>query len=153
MKKYTTIWNGAEIYDVLVSKNEITIYKNGIELHEIKNYLKIFIGKNIKKYSQYTKQFIGNTILIEIKPCNYMYIGEIIKTFNFTEPILKYISTMGNSGIPYPFGITENNVLLLNGFVILKKDFGDIDPYRVLYDFDKIYKKKSIKLKFKNIKV
>jgi hypothetical protein len=118
---------------------------------KIKDYLKIFIGKNVKKYSQYKEQFIGNTILIEIKQCSYMYIGEVIRTFKLKEPILKYVSTMGNSGVPYPFAITENNVILLNDFVILKKDFGDIDPYIVFYDFDKKYKRKSIKLRFKSL--
>jgi hypothetical protein len=151
MEKYTTMWNGAKMYNVMVSKNEIVICKNDIELHTIKNYFKVFIGKNVKKYSQYKEQFIGNTLIIEIKPCSYMYIGKVIRTFELKEPILKYVSTMGNSGVPYPFAITENDVILLNDFDILKKDFGDIDPYIVLYDFDKKYKKKSIKLKFKSL--
>jgi hypothetical protein len=37
------------MYNVMVSKNEIVICKNDIELHTIKNYLNVFIGKNVKK--------------------------------------------------------------------------------------------------------
>jgi hypothetical protein len=116
-----------------------------------KKYKNVFIGKSTKKYTYYSEPFTGNSILIEIKTKTYIYVVDAIKLFHFEEPIIKYISPMGNSDVPYPFALTKNYAILLIEDIILERDFGDIDPYQVYYNHSKKYFPKYKKLKTKVI--
>lgn len=166
VKKYDTIDNGARPFRVIITKNKIIIFKleylyskskeryyinETIKPIVIKKYKNVFIGKNIKKYSYYSSPFTGNTILVEIKAKTYLYVGEAIKLFHFEEPIIKYVSIMGNNDVPYPFALTKNYAILLIEDIILERNFGDIDPYQVYYNYSKKYFPKYKKLKTKVI--
>ncbi len=136
----------------LIKENTKSIYIVDKEefIHKI-NYKNIFIGKNSKKYSSYTKPFTGSSILIEIKQNNYIYIRDKIYNFTTKEPIIKFYSTMGNNFVVYPFALTENYVYLLVENVYLEHDFGNIEPYQVYYDFKKKWNRKSYKFKIKKL--
>ncbi len=148
-KTYYTIDNGAKKYKIVVSDKEININTNtniNTELiYRIKNYKKVFIGKNYVKYGLYDGLFIGSSILVELKNKEYMFIGHKIFKFKTTESIIKYYSIMGNSSVVYPFALTENYAYLMLDNVYLKRDFGNNDPYKVYYNLDKKSYKYSIK--------
>ena len=72
-----------------------------------------------------------------------MYICDKIFKFKTKEPINKFVSQMVNSFVVYPFALTENYAYLIIENVYLQRDFGDIDPYEVYYDFKKEWNHKS----------
>lgn len=152
-KTYYPIRNGGDSkykVDVLKTKIIITDLENE-KTHEIKKYKKIFIGKNSKKYSPYDKLYTGSSILVEIGELEYIYICEKIIKFNTKEPITKFYSIMGNSLVVYPFGLTESYAYLIIESIYIARDFGDLDPYEVYYDFKKIWKRKSYKFSSKKV--
>jgi len=55
----------------------------------------------------------GNTILVQIAYNTYVYICEEIYSFTSYASIVKYVSNIENSNIPYPFAIDENKFIYL----------------------------------------
>lgn len=79
---------------------------------------KIFIGKSPKtemtKWSEgYGKEFDGNTVLLQLKPDRYVFIGDYIYEFTSPEPIEKFISPVGNNDVPYPVALTKHFIFFL----------------------------------------
>ena len=60
---------------------------------------------------------------------------------------------MGNNFVVYPFALTQNYSYLMIEHVYILRDFGDLDPYEVYYDFKKIWNRKSFKFTCKTIKL
>jgi hypothetical protein len=142
ISKYKTHGNGENPFYVIITDKIIYILKKSTILEEdwekcmiISKYINVFIGKNIKKYSPWPSYgtFPGNSILIEIKPLNYIFIGYMIASFTTLEPIIKYISIMGNSDVTYPFAITKNYMYMMLDFMYIKRIKGDPDPYSYLF--------------------
>ncbi len=156
MKKYRTLEpGGGQMFEVIIMKTKILIYKieDGDMVYEIKNYKKVFIGKNSKKYGPNSNPHTGLSILVEIKNNEYIFISHVINNFKTKEPIEKFYSQIGNSWFLYPFALTKNYAYLLIENKYLERDFGDLDPYEVYYDFKKIWQRKSYKFKMKLIKI
>jgi len=155
-KKYYPIRNGGDSqYEVDVMKTKIIITDlETKKKYEIKKFKNIFIGKSTNKYgSGYAKKpFTGCSILVEIKELEYVYICDKIFKFKTKEPINKFVSQMGNSFVVYPFALTDNYAYLIIENLYLKRDFGDIDPYEVYYDFKKEWNHKSFKFSRKELK-
>jgi len=151
-KQYYTQHNGATPYRVIINDKHVYVFsqENGSLALDTK-YDKIFIGKNVAKYAVYKGSYTGSTILIELNN-KYILISNKIYEFETKEPIIKFVSIMGNSNVPYPFALTQNYAYCLNGFRYFERDFGDIDPYIVLYDFDKVWNKKIYRAKVKILK-
>jgi len=152
IKSYKTYMNGSHPFKIIITDKIIIILKsnkiyNTDDIWDncmiIKKYEKVFIGKHSKKYGNTQKEaFTGNSILIELKPLMYLFVGESVKQIVTKEPIIKYISTMGNNYVPYPFALSENYAyLLVEPCYLNRADFGDIDPYQVYYAFNKKYSK------------
>ena len=153
IKSYKTYMNGSRPFKIIITDKIIIILKylnkkNVINdpwesCMIIKKYNKVFIGKHSKKYGNpHYPAFTGNSILIELKPLTYLFVGESINKIETKEPILKYISIMGNNYVPYPFALSKNYAyLLIESYYLNRTDFGDIDPYQVYYAFDKKYSK------------
>jgi hypothetical protein len=55
----------------------------------------------------------GNSILIQKTPHTYIEVGWNIYRFTTTEPILEYISPVGNSDVPYPVAYSKNYVYFM----------------------------------------
>jgi len=147
-KPYRVVINATHIYAFLHDENwDINAYPT-LAL-DIK-YDKVFIGKNVVKYAEYNGSYIGSTILIKVGN-KYILISNKIYEFETKEPVLKFVSIMGNSNVPYPFALTKHYAYCLNGFRYFDRDFGDIDPYIVLYDFEKVWNKKIYRVKTKII--
>jgi hypothetical protein len=82
---------------------------------EFKNVKKIFIGHHPKQSDDsLSKSFSdGNSILLNIKGLEYVYIGWLIHAFTTSEPILQYYSEIGNNDVPYPVAVSKNYVYLM----------------------------------------
>ena len=106
---YNIYDNGRIPFKVKVDDKIIKIYKNNngtcTSLAEITNYQKIFIGND--------ENFEGNSILVNVKYDEYIFIGGIIYSFKSISKINKYVSTMENRGIRYSYAEDiEENVCL-----------------------------------------
>ena len=97
----------------------------------------------IKSYKNLKNIFIpkgGNTILAQVSGNKYLCIAEFIYEFETkNEKILKYYSHVGNSDVPYPLAVGENNVYFLidkgsEGYV--SKDFFDGFPKKYNWGTD-----------------
>lgn len=158
--KYKTHDNGGNPYYIIITNDKILVFKNDYQNEDnwqfclvLKKYNKLFIGKNIKKYSSSPKygSFSGNSILIEIKPLHYLFIGHEIKEFVTDENITNYYSTMGNNDVPYPFALSKNYVYLMLNNVYNKREKNDPEPYASYYKYKNDYKDKW--KKFKSVKI
>lgn len=77
--------------------------------------LNIFIGKSsLNEMTGWSgghgDRFDGNTILLRIgnlSECRYLHIGSEIFQFETDELVIKYVSSVGNSGVPYPYAETK----------------------------------------------
>ncbi len=85
----------------------------------------VFVGKSPKNSMTlfsggYGKDFEGNTILLHIKDNQYVFISRDIEFFESIFPIIKYVSTVGNNDVPYPFAVDrKRNYYLLDFGVVL----------------------------------
>jgi len=89
----------------------------------------VFIGQDPNNQSIET---IGNTILLQLSNCQYVFIGGCIKMFQTSNTIVEYVSPIGNSDVPYPYAIDDmdNYYLLIEDVVISGRQIiGDIYGY------------------------
>jgi hypothetical protein len=129
-KTYYTHDNGGRPFKVvIVSPTIVEIYKAEYDDDEdnptykklVKKYTgvnKIFIGKSPKnemtKFSGgHGKGFDGNSVLLELNPKKYAFIGDTFYEFSSPEPIVKYISSVGNNDVPYPVALTKKFVFFM----------------------------------------
>ena len=149
-KTYFTHDNGGRPFKVVVTGKNIDIFtykqKKNETLEEMltNNYpSKNDYNTLIKSYKKLKNIFIpkdGNTILAHISGNKYLCIAEFIYEFETkNEKILKYYSHIGNSDVPYPLAVGENNVYFLidkgnNGYV--SKDFFDGFPNKYNWGTD-----------------
>lgn len=107
-------------------------------IHTFANVVEIFIGKSpMTEYSVgQGDQYDGNTILLHLGGCEYIYIGDgQIRKFIAKNKIIAYSSPVGNSSVPYPFATDDHNlVYLMVEDVIIKKNVNYDDPYSDFYN-------------------
>ena len=113
-KKVTTLDNGGHTFTVKFNEKGVYVESLQLEKHPsvliVLNVDEIWIGcgsyGDLFDMAEYT---IGNAVLIR-KGRFCWLIGKSISTFmlNENERIIKYISTVQNSGVPY--GYTETNL-------------------------------------------
>lgn len=165
---YETMDNGATPFKVMITPDKIFVFYCDVDdnmkcqfdelVLTIKNYRDVFIGYSPKNKMTifsggYGPKFNGNSILVETKKLTYTYIGESIFEFKTHDPIIDYISPVGNNDVPYPYAIGEDNIYLMlyNKYIprnILKKNQ---DVYYLLFESFK-KKNKNKKTKNKNLK-
>ena len=125
-KKYLIFDNGGRPYKVVIKGKGLDIYTYDDSVEDInyddysilvKSYRKlkkIFIPKGIDDRGKAWSGGKGNTILAQISGNKYLFIGPWIYEFETkNEKIIEYHSQVGNSGVPYPLAIGENNVYFL----------------------------------------
>lgn len=152
MKEYMIHDNGARPYKVTISKKAVNIYKHhededlsdydeddpnqyNVLVKKYKNYLHVFVGEDPEN-----KEYIGNNILIHVennKNTNkYILIDGNIFSFKIDDKIIDFISPVGNSDVPYSYGIGKKNTYLM-AFqqYYSNKYFNDKeDPYGLYYE-------------------
>ena len=112
----------------------VQIYKANVkdETYESKPSIilkaeKVFIGVSPKTpltmYGRgYGKAFDGNSILLRIKPLEYVFIGQSIFSFRSLFPIKMYVSEVGNNDVPYPYAVDDHgNHYIMGEKVIITK--------------------------------
>ena len=125
-KKYLIFDNGGRPYKVIIKGNSLDIFTYDDSIEDInyddysilvKSYRKlkkIFIPKGIDDRGKSWSGGKGNTILAQISGNKYLFIGPWIYEFETKgEKIVEYHSQVGNSGVPYPLAVGENNVYFL----------------------------------------
>ena len=133
--KYDVHDNGGRPFRVYINGNKVDIYKNTSKEYNGYDYStltksfkadKIFIGSAPKSQK-------GNSILLKIGK-KYIYIGTSVKEFKPKAEIVKYVSPVGNSDVPYPYAIDINgNYYLMIENVILDHIEGN-EPYDYYYN-------------------
>ena len=137
-KTYFTHFNGNKPYLVYIKNKNVAIYNvpenimqnksmynqnnckwmyiNLVKKYKVKN---VFIGKSpvismTYSSSGYGKYFDGNTILLQLKNNNYIYIEQNIQKIKINDKIKKYYSFVGYNDVAYPMAIGEKNVYFFN---------------------------------------
>lgn len=135
-KKYTTLDNGGEKFIVYIKGKHVIVYNyNGKKNREYKNVKKIFLGRDSKRTSWI------NSIAVEISKNKYVFLGDRIRTITTKSPIIKYYSTVGNSGVSYPVALTKDKAifvldkkqLLRSGFRKNSAKYWAVDAYDDFY--------------------
>lgn len=78
---------------------------------------------------------VGNSILVRKNTDRWIWIGERILEWKPLAPIVSFSSPVGNSDVPYPFAIDQdNNIYLLIEMAVLKNCSPiPTDPYALYY--------------------
>lgn len=130
VKIYRLHWNG--VNDI---PEEYPCYENNVE--------GVFIGKShlttMTAYSGgYGEEFDGNTILLDLGSKQYVFVGQKIEKFQSIEPIVSFVSLLGDKDVPYPYATdTSGNIYLLVEEVILlpQEEIQEYeDPYNFYYE-------------------
>ena len=66
--------------------------------------------------------------MIKLSKHKYIYIGWKIYEFKTNDEIIKYVSPIGNSDVPYPYTIGTKNTYLM-----IEDIYGNEDPSQVYY--------------------
>jgi len=87
--------------------------------------------------------FLGNSILLYLgsigsagsKKYKYVFIGHVISIFETDEPIINYVSPVGNSDVPYPYAETENKIyLMIENVFVFKEDLNTEEDTQIAED-------------------
>ncbi len=163
MLTYVTQMNGGCPFRVSINNDTKTIYvycndyENSYDEYEDEDeqasiteiYKTQFIKYWVGKSSCGDPDFDGNSFLIQVADNKYVYICDEIYSFTSYAPIVKYISDMGNSNVPYPYAIdADGNVYLMIeetviiGLPELHESYDELyeDPYTYYYDRSHITK-------------
>jgi hypothetical protein len=127
------------------------------QVHTFKTPAAIFIGKSPKTEitetsNTYGRAYDGNTILLQLRANEYVFIGRNIFTFRALAPIVEFIAPLTHNELAQPFAIDQlRNYYLFAADVVVEhpdgnKLLGKIDPYGVYYKL-----KRGRKLKIKSI--
>lgn len=133
-----TLDNGGHPFQVQFSERKIVAYN-------LKNGKKVLStsGKGIVPKNH-------SSLIISRRKGEIIYIGEMIYSMNIDgEKIIKYVSDIGNSAVPYPYLVTDKRIYLMiehpnysKGRRIYLPNIPEIleDPYGVYYGHIKISK-------------
>jgi hypothetical protein len=144
--KYYIHDNGGRPFEVTIydNTNKVNIAKKKDDIYI--NFLtyypkKIFIGKSPSiAMTQFSggdgPRFDGNSILLHIKNNEYIWIGSEIYSFTSLNKIIKYVSPVGNSDVPYPYAVDkDNNYYLMIENVIIINSISEINHYEEPYEY------------------
>ena len=151
---YFTHDNGGRPFLVSISDEtkNVTIFgcdtKSPYLLKEYKNLKNIFLGCD----SNYPK-FAGNSILLKVTETIYIFIGNEIYQFETNEEIIFYHSLVGNSDVPYPVAVGNDNA-----YFMLDKCFVSKSCFQPNEDWEDAYTpfynlKNNLIKKMKNVKI
>jgi len=152
-------YNGSFIYKLVITDKVIFIFSYSLDKNininklilTINKFEKIYYGKIEDKKIKSSINKTSNTILVEIKPLEYIFIGgNNIKCFNTKEPIIKFVSNKDLiDDIPYPYYKTKNTIGLINVDIEIgikdeaKEYLKKYSPYDFYYKYTLNKKKKD----------
>lgn len=124
-EEYITLDNGGDAFVVAITGNSAAI-KRCFDVQ----FIRSFIGTDLTRPDR-----LGNSILLQLNDCEYMYIGGKVKKFTLESPVVSYHSPIGPNDVVYPFAVCENGdiVLLIENVIVKRIDTNiPIDTF----DFD-----------------
>lgn len=153
--KFTTHDNGGRPFRVHIHKKKKTALIEGLAydwdgnetqakpLFEIA-FLQVFVGKSpLNSMTAYSgghgKEFDGNSILFELSPKHYLFVGGRIFEFTTSHRIVQYVSPVGPSDVPYPFAVDDAG----NRYLMIEDVFFSTsaeEPYDAYYNDPEITK-------------
>lgn len=151
-KRYEIHDNGGVPFVVFVSGNTATIIDNvyneetdsrslGKELLKV-SFKQCWPGGNDEKLKMYGPKKAadkGNSILLDLRKGMYMFIGQMVYTFEVEkgDEIQNYYSPIGNNDVPYPYAIGKTHTYLMIENVSVANDLltKGVDPYKHYYGF------------------
>jgi hypothetical protein len=166
---FTILDNGGEPFVVDIYSNYLEVYLQILDEEKSNRrnkevyirgkkilstpFVKLFVGNNYFRLERYGSKK-GNSILVQVKGDEYIYIGSEIYQFQARDgdQILVYASPVGNSAVPYPYAIGENYVY----YMLYKSTL----PIELLHDptlgYEEMYQRfykpdQTTKFKFKMI--
>lgn len=147
MPTYDIHDNYARPFKVVVEKTKVTVFDmrkaagakategakaEGTEGAKVKTYtpIKVFVGNSTGRMpmSDHTpaqaKQFSGNSILLQLSPKKFAYIGHEIYEFVTSDEPVAYYSLIGNNDVPYPVLLGAKEVyFMLEHVHVRREDF------------------------------
>jgi len=113
--------NGGRSFMVMIHNNDVDIYAKDYSIETFpesadfslpvkfyENVSRIFIGDDKNFKDDFA---LGNSILIEISPLHYVFIGDFsVYEFTTTDKIEEFYSMIGNHDVPYPVAVGTDNV-------------------------------------------
>jgi hypothetical protein len=126
-KVYTTTDNGGHPFRVEDDGSQVIVFRQtfndetenyevGKEVYRVK-YKRLYVGEDPYKFSPVWEPWMrGNSILLHLGGLKYVFIGHAVLEFEIDkedEEIVKYISYMGNSGVPYPYAIGKKHTYII----------------------------------------
>jgi hypothetical protein len=121
VRSYLIHDNGGRPYRVEVGSRHVQVYDNASSTIVYETPVQeVWVGDNLLGLASYVSKGKGkgNTLLLQIAPHRYTYIGHVIYSFDTgNDIILKYYSPIGNGDVPYPYAVGEKYVY----FVLDKK--------------------------------
>lgn len=130
-KNYLIHDNGGRPFKVVINNTGINIYtyvsdgyvedeskmKYNNLIYTITNFLGYWSGYDSSPHN--IPKMHRNSILIQIKENEYIYVGSEIYQFETNDIILEYVSPVGNSDVPYPVAYSNEKVyfMLDNKFI------------------------------------
>ena len=112
-------------------------------------YQNIWIPED-PRHNEYAGEGLGNSVLIEIEPNKYIFIGYIILAFSLKTSIIDFQSPIIGNDVPYPYAKIKNSYLifltvnnpksktriLLDEMKISDVDKNALDPYETYYNMN-----------------
>jgi hypothetical protein len=138
--EFKTLDNGGEPFLVRITKAKIDVFKPKKPDAEpivydklivsFDDYKRVFVGKDPED-----RDNLGNSILVQVKDKEYVFIGDTIFSFRIEDKIVDYVSPVGNSAVPYPYAVGTKNTYLMIEDTFIPNDTmkGHDDPYVFLY--------------------
>ena len=124
-----------------INRHDVSRHGEWLERWREFRYVRSFVGTDPSEKKGVRKVWWhgGNSLLLELAPRRYLCVcGDGV--FEFRTPlgdeIVRYVSVMGNSAVPYPYAVGKKNTYLMIEGVFLPNGLvgrGE-DPYHVYYD-------------------
>ncbi len=151
--KSTKKFKSVSVYKYFYDEDEDKDYYETTPLLVIKNPYQVFEGNSYQNaMTEFSGGFgphcDGNAVLVRTsKDLEYIFIGIEIISFKTKEPILYFLSPVGNNDVPYTYAISNTTLYLLSENKILDIDItnsltkkfinGTDEPYDYFYEFSK----------------
>lgn len=104
---------------------------------------KVFVGYDPNDHMD--QSFLGNSILLDMGDLEYVFIGQSVFSFQALSEITQYVSPVGNSDVPYPYAVDDQNraYLTIEDVIVQLTDeevanIPQFDPYNRYYPEHKI---------------
>jgi hypothetical protein len=121
-------------FKVVVEKTKVTVFdiRKDAEGTLVKTYkpIKIFVGHSTGRMSMsdhtpaQAREFEGNSILLQLSPRKFAYVGHEIYEFVTTDEPVAYFSLVGNNDVPYPVLLgTKEVYMMLDHKHVRREDF------------------------------